>query len=52
MSRHQRGRLRRIGVNQVQGWLWSKAIPAEQFESLTVPSEAVTQSLGRMFDAS
>ena len=44
--------LRRIGVDQGQGWLWSKAIPAEQFESLTVPSEAVTESLGRMLNAS
>ncbi|CAK6696018.1 putative cyclic di-GMP phosphodiesterase PdeB [Cyanobium usitatum str. Tous] len=44
--------LRRIGVNQGQGWLWSKAIPADQFEDLTVPSEAVTESLGRMLNAS
>lgn len=44
--------LRRIGVNQGQGWLWSKAIPSEQFESLTVPSPAVTESLGRMLNAS
>jgi EAL domain-containing protein (putative c-di-GMP-specific phosphodiesterase class I) len=26
--------LRRIGVNQGQGWLWSKAVDAERFESL------------------
>jgi hypothetical protein len=44
--------LRRLGVDQAQGWLWSKAIPAEQFETLTVPMESVTQSLGRILNAS
>lgn len=44
--------LRRIGVNQGQGWLWSKAVPAEQFETLAVPAESITQSLGRLLNAS
>ncbi len=44
--------LRRIGVNQGQGWLWSKAVPAEQFETLAVPVESITQSLGRLLNAS
>lgn len=44
--------LRRIGVDQGQGWLWSKALPADQFEALTVPMESVTQSLGRILNAS
>ncbi len=44
--------LRRIGVNQGQGWLWSRAVPAEQFEALAVPSESITQSLGRILNAS
>jgi EAL domain-containing protein (putative c-di-GMP-specific phosphodiesterase class I) len=26
--------LRRLGIEQGQGWLWSKALPAEQFEQL------------------
>jgi EAL domain-containing protein (putative c-di-GMP-specific phosphodiesterase class I) len=36
--------LRRSGVNQGQGWLWSKAMPAEEFESLLV-AQAQPQAL-------
>lgn len=34
--------LRRIGVNQGQGWLWSRAVDAERFESLIVRPPPVT----------
>lgn len=40
--------LRRIGVNQGQGWLWSKALPADQFETLAVPMETAARSLGQV----
>lgn len=40
--------LRRIGVNQGQGWLWSKAVSADQFEALAVPMESAARSLGQV----
>ncbi len=44
--------LRRLGVEQGQGWLWSKALPPEQFEALCQPRESVTQSLSRLLENS
>ena len=44
--------LRRLGVEQGQGWLWSKALPAEQFEALCLPRESVSQSLSRLLETS
>ena len=39
--------LRRSGVNQGQGWLWSKAMPAGEFEDLlAVSSGAEGSKLG------
>lgn len=38
--------LRRLGVAQGQGWLWSKAVPPEEFETLAVPMETAARSLG------
>lgn len=40
--------LRRLGVDQGQGWLWSRALPAEQFEALAVPMETAARSLGQV----
>ncbi|WP_191964800.1 EAL domain-containing protein [Synechococcus sp. RSCCF101] len=34
--------LRRLGINQGQGWLWSKALPPEQFESMALQDQAIT----------
>ena len=38
--------LRRSGVNQGQGWLWSEAVPVEHFETLALAGEAVPALLG------
>ncbi|WP_255518567.1 hypothetical protein [Synechococcus sp. CBW1006] len=35
-----------------QGWLWSKALPPEQFEDLSHPRESVNQSLSRLLETS
>ncbi|MFM2080073.1 MAG: hypothetical protein RLZZ124_639 [Cyanobacteriota bacterium] len=40
--------LRRLGVEQGQGWLWSRALPPEQFEALCHPHESVSESLTRL----
>ncbi|MFU8886687.1 MAG: EAL domain-containing protein [Cyanobacteriota bacterium] len=40
--------LRRLGVDQGQGWLWSKAVPADQFETMAVPMETAARSLGQV----
>lgn len=44
--------LRRLGVEHGQGWLWSKALPPEQFEALCQPRESVSQSLSRLLENS
>jgi EAL domain-containing protein (putative c-di-GMP-specific phosphodiesterase class I) len=41
-----------ISVDQAQGWLWSRVIPAEQFKTLSVPMKSDTQSLWRIRKAS
>lgn len=38
--------LRHSGVNQGQGWLWSEALPVEQFERFALAGEAVPVLLG------
>ena len=40
--------LRRLGVQQGQGWLWSKALSPEHFETLSVPMETAARSLGQV----
>jgi EAL domain-containing protein (putative c-di-GMP-specific phosphodiesterase class I) len=39
--------LRRLGVNQGQGWYWSKALPMADFEALALPLDSAGRSLGQ-----
>ena len=40
--------LRRINSDMGQGYLWSKAIPADEFEGLAVPLQSAAKSLGQL----
>lgn len=44
--------LRRSGVHQGQGWLWSEALPLEQFETLALAGEVVPASFERLLNVS
>ena len=41
---------RRVGVDEGQGWLWSKAIKVKDFEVLACPMETAAISLGQFID--
>lgn len=42
---------RRYGVDEGQGWLWSKAIKVKDFEVLASPRETAAVSLGQVLEA-
>ena len=43
---------KRIGVDEGQGWLWSKAIDIKDFEVLASPMETAAISLGQVIETS
>jgi EAL domain-containing protein (putative c-di-GMP-specific phosphodiesterase class I) len=43
--------LRRLGIEQGQGWLWSPSVAPEQFEALCQPHDSVSESLTRLLNA-
>lgn len=44
--------LLRSGVNQGQGWLWSGALPVEQFEALALAGDVLPASFNGLLNAS
>ena len=43
---------KRVGVDEGQGWLWSKAIEIKEFEVLASPMETAAISLGQVIETS
>ena len=43
---------KRVGVDEGQGWLWSKAIEVKDFEVLASPMETAAISLGQVIETS
>ena len=42
--------LRRLGIEQGQGWLWSKAVPVDQFRALCNPAGSTAEAIRLRFD--
>ena len=41
---------KRLGVDEGQGWLWSKAIDIKEFEVMASPMETAAISLGQTLE--